>query len=67
MKITETIERECCSHEDRRPYKGPVIRDLPGSVPQPEFFCVNCGAWWVWEKARTTDPADSGEWRRWTP
>ena len=50
MKITETIERECCHPQhDLRDYKGVnvdknTIRNLKGK------FCVYCGQVWILTK-----------------
>ena len=40
MKITETIERECCQPRDLKPYLGKVSFNRDQWRPQ---FCVHCG------------------------
>lgn len=40
MKVTETIERECCQRKDLKPVAG-----TPKFGSDPEFvFCVHCGS-----------------------
>jgi len=43
MKVTETIERECCEKADRRPYRG--LRGLYLLREKMEF-CIHCGQLW---------------------
>lgn len=55
MKITETITRDCCLHQDLLPYKGkPIFYDK--SKP---YFCRHCGQIWVAD--RRMDAAGSME------
>lgn len=44
MKITETIERECCQPGDLEQYKAgyPKSYPLPGTLK----YCRHCGQWW---------------------
>lgn len=67
MKITETIERECCDERlgDLRPYRGSAVRKVDKSVV-PEMdsrgifkFCVHCGQ--IYRKTRQTDAAGGSE------
>lgn len=52
MKITETIERECCDHrKDLIVYKGL----LSGRYIDKPRFCKHCGQ--VWQFVRYTDAA----------
>lgn len=51
MKITETIERDCCQFADLKPYKGQVEK---GSKERSRKFCVHCGQQWEW----TREPGD---------
>jgi hypothetical protein len=54
MKITETIERECCDfRHDIKPYKGVVKSNAKYK------FCVHCGQ--IFESVRECDPAGSME------
>lgn len=41
MKITETIERECCQSKDLKPMAG-VYQRIIGMGPTWKF-CVHCG------------------------
>lgn len=51
MKITETINRECCQQKDMRPVDG-----TPKVGTYPEWtFCIHCGHYH--EAMRVTDPA----------
>lgn len=43
MKITETVERECCEPKDLKKYHGV----LKSAHPEADlFFCVHCGEIW---------------------
>lgn len=53
MKIKETIERECCQRDDRKPYRG--AQNQHGKY----FFCVHCGQ--IWEPKVHPDPAGGSE------
>ena len=56
MKITETIERECCQQKDMRPYRGKLSPLLKVNKP---LFCVHCGQ--VWIHVSQMDPAGGTE------
>lgn len=43
MKITETIERECCEGQDLKRYMGV----LKNSTINPIFYCKHCGELWI--------------------
>ncbi len=46
MKITETIERECCHPQhDLKLYQGIAIK----GERNPKF-CVHCGQIWIWTR-----------------
>lgn len=47
MKITETIERECCEPQDLRVFKG----ERKGPAPPLLKFCAHCGQIWTIETA----------------
>jgi hypothetical protein len=51
MKITETIERNCCEQKDLKPYLGNKALKL--------LYCVHCGQLWEWN--RRMDAAGSME------
>lgn len=64
MKITETIERECCAPGDLKQYQG--LMKCPGH--RPKFrFCTYCGQ--LWMLVREMGPAGSMEdnWERCDP
>jgi hypothetical protein len=48
MKITETIERDCCQHSDRRVFRGRITD--PSLKDQKLWFCVHCGQLWWWTR-----------------
>jgi hypothetical protein len=56
MKITETIERDCCHQKDLLPYKG--VRSDILNYGKNLQFCRHCGQIWFWE--RKMDEAGSG-------
>lgn len=56
MKITETIERECCQRQDLKPYRGVMHESLKRHCPK---FCVHCGQ--VWMEDSEMGPAGSNE------
>lgn len=45
MKITETVERECCQPQDLLLYGAGYPRSHP--LPDGLLFCKHCGGWWV--------------------
>ena len=45
MKITETIERNCCQPQDLVPYRAAYSRSHP--LSETLHFCRHCGQWWV--------------------
>lgn len=47
MKISETIERECCQTRDLRKYQGLV--DTIVKTFKPEF-CIHCGQIWIHDR-----------------
>ena len=49
MKITETIERECCQPQDMRPYKGDCT-DKNWMRNIKPLFCIHCGQ--IWERVK---------------
>lgn len=54
MKITETIDRECCSWpNDLKPVKGMKV---PGA--DKSWFCVHCGR--LWHSIRKPGEMDAG-------
>ncbi len=57
MKITETIERECCDERkgDLQPYMGAAEFDGKRAF----FFCIHCGQ--VWVEDRRMDAAGGSE------
>jgi hypothetical protein len=59
MKITETVERDCCATKDLRPYSGMVCSKSRENTCSPLLFCKHCGQ--VWVRARRTDAAGSAE------
>lgn len=44
MKITETIERECCQPDDLVKYQASFPKCHP--LPVCLHFCKYCGQWW---------------------
>lgn len=54
MKVTETIERDCCQHQDLKPYKGTIGDSLKTNHPS---FCQHCGQ--IWIRVRKMDAAGS--------
>lgn len=44
MKITETIERECCQPGDLEQYKAAYPKKYP--LPGGLSYCRHCGQWW---------------------
>lgn len=47
MKITETIERECCEERDLKPYGGKTIMCPSGKTDNCYFsYCSHCGQLW---------------------
>lgn len=61
MKITETIERECCAPKDLKPYKGKLfVESLSAGMTSKRLsFCVHCGQ--IWVEARQMGPAGDTE------
>ena len=57
MKITETIERDCCAKDDMLPVDGFV-----GKLK----FCTYCGQIWKWKYIGIESPGNSAEyqWRK---
>ncbi len=57
MKITETIERECCDERegDLHIYMGEAEFDGSWAF----FFCIHCGQ--IWVEDRRMDAAGSSE------
>ncbi len=57
MKITETIERECCEPRDLKPYSGKFngYSELPLSWQVTVQFCIYCGQ--LWREEGYTDAA----------
>lgn len=56
IKITETMERDCCERVDLKEYKG---RD--NRIHEKLYFCKHCGQYWYYEKY--TDAAGSSDTR----
>jgi hypothetical protein len=57
MKVTETIERDCCDpNKDLEPYLG--ILSAAANRFSPEF-CIQCGQ--IWVTSRRMDAAGSSE------
>ena len=48
MKITETIERDCCTPTDLRCYSGPVLPGFTAEYAKKVrlSFCTYCGSLW---------------------
>ncbi len=44
IKVTETIERDCCQVGDLRIYYGRKVEDIPGHMIR---FCGHCGQMWA--------------------
>lgn len=60
MKVTETIERQCCDEmKDMKPYLGPKPRHIKKRVIK---FCVHCGS--VWQLLRREDAHGGSHWRK---
>lgn len=55
MKITETIERECCQPNDLAQYQGNPIMS---HSKHPFKFCKHCGQVWAW--VRSAGEIDGG-------
>ena len=53
MKITETIERECCQPGDLRPYAG--FQEAPDGI----WFCAHCGQLWGYRRITDNEGAPS--------
>lgn len=45
IKITETIERDCCEQVDLKEFKGRSCH-----VNEKFYFCKHCGQYWHYEK-----------------
>lgn len=57
MKISETIERECCAHKDLIEYKGK--RNQSNEYPPKLHFCKYCGQ--LWYATREMDASGGSE------
>lgn len=57
MKITETIERNCCLYRDLIPYNG-ECKDPAYAKNKKASFCQHCGQIWVMH--RSAGEMDSG-------
>jgi hypothetical protein len=56
MKITETIERDCCARIDLKPYLGlSTIQVRDGRARL--LFCIHCGQ--IWRPEKFMDAAGS--------
>lgn len=56
MKITQTVQRDCCQQSDLRPLEGTPKR---GRTPE-WMFCLHCGRQ---HRIHTfTDPAGASDW-----
>lgn len=60
MKITETIERECCETKDFIRYEG-ILRT---SSIDPIFFCRHCGELWIPERHVVVGDGSALKWER---
>jgi hypothetical protein len=60
VKITETIERECCQREDLKPYPGQPSSNQRYWGAQKYVFCKHCGR--AHEAVSSTDAAGSRDW-----
>jgi hypothetical protein len=60
MKITETIERECCRWPgDLEAYNGKKVKQFPESGPASRiYFCKHCGQ--LWHSIRRPGEMDGG-------
>ncbi len=60
MKITETIERECCDERkgDLKQYRGDP-KSTTSLARDKMLFCVHCGQ--IWIEDRRMDAAGSSE------
>lgn len=59
MKITETIERQCCDFQkDLKAYKGIPSKGLKNFMVYSPLFCIHCGQ--IWVNYRCTGEMDSG-------
>jgi len=56
MKITETVDRECCQRQDMKPYNGKIGAEVKRFRPR---FCVHCGQVWIVDSEM--GPAGSNE------
>ena len=63
MKITETIERECCHPDDLVKYQG--VSGIP-AVLKPKF-CKHCGQLWILERFTDAAGDSDSEYRRHRP
>lgn len=50
MKITETIERECCQEIDLKIVTASMFSPLIPSCYNNTRFCIHCGQIWVDER-----------------
>jgi hypothetical protein len=49
VKITETVDRECCHPtRDLKLYQGLRFKDAGN---RKYHFCVHCGQFWTWNRA----------------
>ena len=56
MKIKETIERECCTYDDLKPYRGVVTSIKPELLKNYNLrFCKHCGQ--IWQSDSESDGA----------
>lgn len=53
MKITETIDRECCESKDLK-----QMHSNSRPVGRFWYFCIHCGR--HWEEQGGTEPGDGG-------
>jgi len=56
VKITETIERDCCLSKDLKPYNGKMNPSVKKYHP---YFCIYCGQIWIGDTEM--GPAGSNE------
>lgn len=57
MKVTETVQRECCQPRDLKPVEGTPRRGRDAEY----VFCVHCGKWHEYDSFM--DAAGSRDWR----
>lgn len=60
MKISETVERDCCQQRDFKPVEGTkIIGRIPSLV-----FCQHCGHYWEYTSCRDAAGSADYEYRK---